>query len=125
MDLTAQNRDLMPQGQQFREHDLVAPSRVQQGVEHANRDQIDQWEHHDHDGAPNSRIPSSQQVRQVLAPYMLVRRTSLTSDPVRVAAGPSEWILIMVQSITAGVHILELNLVEFNVEPGGFWCRQS
>jgi hypothetical protein len=51
--LPAQHRHLMTQGQQLREHDLVAPNRAQQRVEHANRNQIEQLEHHDHDGASN------------------------------------------------------------------------
>lgn len=84
VDLATQCRDLMAQGQQFREHDLVGPGRTQQGVEHANRDQIDQLESHDHDAALSSRRPSSQQVRQVLAPYKVAEahRTAAPPPPV-------------------------------------------
>ncbi|MFG1955725.1 transposase [Micromonospora sp. NPDC048830] len=39
------------QGQQFREHRAVAASREEQSVEQADRDQIDQLEDHDHEGA--------------------------------------------------------------------------
>ncbi|WP_234359096.1 hypothetical protein [Plantactinospora sp. BC1] len=69
MDLTTQHRDLVAEGQQFREHLAVAANREERSVEQADRDQIDRLEGHDLEGASFPRSPSSQQVRQVLAPY--------------------------------------------------------
>jgi hypothetical protein len=59
-------RDAAPVAQRLR---AVTAGHDEQGVKHADRDQIGQLEYHEHQGAPAVLGTSSRRVRHVLAPY--------------------------------------------------------